>query len=157
MANHNYDLLVTERINASQDNLVGENENYQLYIDYVSLNGFEFLQFNVISQLKVKTLKGCKVSFISSNQTITLESDSLEIESENSKTLQLSIFTFDIDLEEDLITFINEETIDSIEVQLENINFDVPLNHFQNLRKVISIQEIDETIDDLDNVDFEEI
>ncbi len=157
MANHDYDLLVTERIKASQDNLVGENENYKLYIDYVSLNGFEFLQFNVMSQLKVKTLKGCKVSFISRNQTILLESDSLEIESEYSNALQLSIFTFDIDLEEELITFINEETIDSVEVQLENINFNIPLSHFENLRQVIVIQEIDETEDDLDNVDFEEI
>jgi hypothetical protein len=157
MANQNYDLLVTERINASQDNLVGENENYKLFIDYVSINGFEFLQFNVISQLKVKTLKGCKVSFINTNKTISIDSDSEEIESEYSNTLQQSIFTFDVDLEEELVDFINDETIDSIEIQLEQINFEVPLTKFENLRQVIAIQEFDEEVDELDNVDFEEI
>ncbi len=159
MINHDYDSLVTERIKNSQNNLVGENNDYKLYIDFTSLNGFEFLQIHVLSQLKVKTLNGCEISFLNTNKTITLNSDTIEIESEYSNELQNSIFTFDIDLEEELINFINEEIIETIEIRLENKTINIPLTHFENLKKVITIQEIDEDKDedDLENVDFEEI
>jgi hypothetical protein len=71
----------------------------QLFVTYQNLSGYEFLNASILSATDIKTIKGCQLVFESQNNSITIPSDSKEIESDfsNVSNRYLTKISFVID------------------------------------------------------------
>ena len=132
MANQDYDKLVTLRINNYQGQIIANNGTDQLGAAYIDLNGFAFLQFTILSSTKVKTMKGCAVTLKSNAGALEISSDTEEIESDFSHELNTGVLDFDIDLEDEVLGFINEHEVSAIQFNFEKTAFD-----FKNVNHVL--------------------
>ncbi|WP_296384151.1 hypothetical protein [Winogradskyella sp.] len=62
---------------------IAESDFGQLYTTYQNLSGYDFLNVSLLSGTNIKTYKGCYLIFeLPNNTTITLPSDTKEIESD---------------------------------------------------------------------------
>ena len=60
---------------------IAESEFGQLFVSYQHLSGYDFLNVSVLSGTNIKTTKGCNLVFKSQGHTISISSDTREIES----------------------------------------------------------------------------
>lgn len=137
MVNKDYDRLVTLRINNYQGQIIANNGNDQLGALFVDLNGFAFLQFTVLSSTNVKTMNGCSVKFTGTSSELEIPSDTEEIESDFSHELSVGILDFDIDLEDDVLGFISEHEVNSIQFTFEKTKFEFKEVNHSLLQKII--------------------
>jgi hypothetical protein len=147
MANKDYDKLVTLRISNYQGSIIASSGNEQLGVAYIDLNGFAFLQFTILSATSVKTMKGCTVKLISRLNEKEVVSDTEEIEADFSRELNTGIFDFDIDLEDEILGFIIDNEIDTIQISFEKNSFEFKNIDHSLLLKVIT-KEFQETMQD---------
>lgn len=63
---------------------IAESVDGQFWADFQELAGFEFLEVTILSRVNIKTFKGGKLIFNDETATLTLDSDSTEIESDYS-------------------------------------------------------------------------
>ncbi|MCB0424578.1 MAG: hypothetical protein KDD13_08065 [Mangrovimonas sp.] len=68
------------------ENISGEKiaeSNYgQLFVEFQELNGYMFMNIVILSHTNIKTFKGGTLVFTSENNTLTLKSDTEEIETD---------------------------------------------------------------------------
>ncbi len=138
MANKDYDRLVTQRIGNYQGQIIANNENDQLGAAFIDLNGFAFLQFTILTKISVKTMKGCTVKLISSSNELEIPSDTEEIESDFSHQLNIGILDFDIDLEDEVLGFINENEISSLHFTFEKNIFEFKNVNHSLLQQIVA-------------------
>jgi len=113
------DNLMTEKIQRMHGTEIAGNDTAGLLIQFAELNGFKFLEFQVIAPLKVKTFKGCVVTIKGAKGSLEIESDTMEIDTDYSKSLGLGITEFDIDLEDELIDMIKNDILQSITIKVD--------------------------------------
>ena len=138
MANKDYDKIVTGRIRTYAGKIISKNETDQLGVNLIDLNGFAFLQFTILSKSSVKTIKGGVVKFASNEQVIEVPTDTEEIESDFSHEMNIGIFDFDIDLEDDILDFIKQNVITSLKFSFEKIDFEFSAINHLVLNKVLN-------------------
>jgi hypothetical protein len=148
MANQDYDRLVTLRISNYQGQIIANNGKDQLGADFIDLNGFAFLQFTVLTATKVKTMKGCSVKINSNGPSLEIPSDTEEIESDFSHELNIGILDFDIDLEDDVLGFVNEHEVSSIHLAFDKTGFEFNEINHDLLQKIMEGQFQEELIID---------
>jgi hypothetical protein len=96
------DALFTKKINAFTGKCFAQNEDSEIYGELSEINGFKFLNFKILGPFYTHVYNGCKVIFENANETVEVESDTLEIHTDYSKQLKMGITSFDIDLESSL-------------------------------------------------------
>ena len=110
------DKLTAEKINKFVGLPLASNDDSKIFAYYFEVNGFKFIKIKIIGPLKVETFEGCKVIFEGINESIEIESDSTEINTDYSFSLKKGITEFDADLEENLIEMIIHERLKSISI-----------------------------------------
>jgi len=106
LANQEADKIATEKIRSFSGTLIATSENGKVYAKSYELNGFNFMQFSIIAPFYIETSKGCTVTFYSDQEMLDIESDTLEILSDVSNTLNLALTEFEIEIEQELTSFI---------------------------------------------------
>jgi hypothetical protein len=117
--NAQVDKMMTEKIQNFEGEPVATSDTSGLYAALIDLNGFQFLNIKLVAPLNINTYNGCNVKFTSKSTDLEIESDTTEISTDFSSKLGIGITEFDLDLEEELISMIENDTITSISVQHE--------------------------------------
>ena len=101
-ANKLVDRTATEQVEAFKAPVLGKGEAGTLHAGRSDANGYRFLQIVLFGSPKVKVVKGCSLEFETSQGTITCSSDTKDIESIYSETLEKGLTAFEIYLDDDL-------------------------------------------------------
>ena len=137
MVNKDYDRMVTDRIKSYHGQIISRNETDQLGASLIDLNGFAFLQFTILTKSTVKTIKGGTVKMTSNNQTLEIPTDTEEIESDFSHEMNIGILDFDIDLEDEVVDFFNQNEVTSLKFAFEKIDFEFSTVNDAILKKIL--------------------
>ncbi|MFT6501466.1 MAG: hypothetical protein ACJASQ_001578 [Crocinitomicaceae bacterium] len=78
--------------------------------------GFKFLTLKVYGPHNINTFKGCVVTFNDKSSQLELRSDSKEIKTYYSHSLELGITEFELFLDEEILAFLRR-SIESISIQ----------------------------------------
>ena len=96
------DKLATEKVQVFNEPSFGVGYVGTLHGKRTDANGYKFLQITLFGTPNIKVVKGCSLTFESSNGTISCHSDTKGIESIYSTTLGKGITSFEIYLDESL-------------------------------------------------------
>lgn len=96
---------------------IAESDNGQLWITYENLGGFDFMNLIVVSRFNIKTKNRCKMQFIGGPESLTLVSDTEEIESDNSNPAKIWITQISFDIDKDQRKFIKSRAAKEINLK----------------------------------------
>lgn len=128
LANQEADKIATEKIRGFSGVIIPTSKTGRVYAEFNELNGFNFLKFSIIGPFNIETTSGCAVTFFSDQGKVDIESDTEEILSDVSNTLDLALTEFEIGVEQELISFVLESKITEIEFVFSSakVRFAVP-------------------------------
>ena len=108
------DTFTENKINNIKSEKVGESREGQLFISFQELNGYHFMNAVLLSHKNIKTLRGATLIFYSDVQTLEIQSDTQEIESDfsNVSNRWMTQIVFNVDKNE--INRINQKTYTKI-------------------------------------------
>jgi hypothetical protein len=101
-ANKLVDKTATEQVEGFKAPILGKGEAGTLHAGRSDANGYRFLQVVLFGSPKVKVVKGCSLEFETSKGTISCKSDTKDIESIYSETLEKGLTAFEIYLDDEL-------------------------------------------------------
>lgn len=148
LINRQHDQIMTKEIQNMSGKIAARSDLSELRIAKNELNEFRFLEFKVLSKLNIKTYDGGVAVFKSDKRELSLESDTMEITTEFSRSLNLGITTFEVDLEDGLQSMIETETLQSIEFRFgkKRVGFDkIDQEHF--LEVLLKEEDLEESED----------
>lgn len=122
------DAIFTKKVNAFTGKCFAQNEDSEIYGELSEINGFKFLNFKILGPLNIHVYNGCKVMFESGSETVEIESDTLEIQTEYSKQLKIGITSFDIDLESSLEEQLRNKSIVKFDIIIDKKTLSFALN-----------------------------
>jgi len=101
-ANKLVDKTATAQVESFKAPILGKGEAGTLHAGRSDANGYRFLQIVLFGTPKVKCVKGCTLEFETSKGTISCSSDTKDIESIYSETLEKGLTPFEIYLDDEL-------------------------------------------------------
>lgn len=118
--NKDYEKIIIAKINKMVDDrtaiAVEPETHFKVYLKATTLNGFNYLEFTLISPVEIKTMGGCTLTFAAENDSYELKSESDIIESDYSNNSKIGITLVDADLDDDFAAFIAANTVNQIKV-----------------------------------------
>ena len=93
---------------------IAESVDGQLWVDFQELAGFEFLETTILSTTNIKTYDGGKLILTAENNSLTLDSDITEIESDYSNVSNRWMTKVSYVVSKDDIKYIEEKKADEI-------------------------------------------
>ncbi len=98
---------------------IAESKHGQFWVSFQELNGFLFMNSTILSHLNLKTLRGTKITILTKEYEIEIDSDEEEIESDfsNVSNTWITKVSFVIDSKERKI--IENRNFEEIEYQLK--------------------------------------
>lgn len=119
--NKDFDKIVIARINkmAEERTAVATNPDthFCIYLQATNLNGFNYLEFTLISPVEIKTMGGCTLTFKTDDSEYVLKSEGEVIESDYSHNSKIGVTLVDTDLEDDFDAFIKTNVVKEIKVE----------------------------------------
>jgi len=93
-----------------------ENNTNDVYLDFEELGGFPFIKTIIIGDISTKIKRtGCTLTFIFKNESITLNSDNTDIESDQIKNTAAYYTEIDFELNEEEVEKIKNEKVSEIQ------------------------------------------
>ncbi len=135
------DRLMTEKIRKFSGKPFASFENERAFAKYNALAGFKFLEITILANYEVKTFRGGQVTFSNKEKRLTVETDSMEIETDYSNTLSLGMTRLEIDITEELVDFINKTPVSDLEITIDNIPLLMKISDLNLLREVINTED----------------
>jgi hypothetical protein len=133
------------------DEVVFWNEQASVYMRPTQLNGYHYLSAVVVGNFNINTTEGLKINFLTADLSFSVNSESSLLKSEYSENLQSGLTTFDLDLDQTIIDFIQSNEITSIRFETKNgqfrkENFSCDFNEInnENLKKAVNFSKDEE-------------
>ena len=103
---------------------IAESSEGQLWVEFQELAGFDLLE-TILSRVNIKTYKGAKLTLISENEDLILDSDITEIESDYSNVSNRWMTKVSYVVSKENIKFIEEKKANQIrfDYKRKSINF----------------------------------
>ena len=101
MAKHNLQELITEQLKDFDSPHFAEGSDGTLHGGTYSVNGYRFFHMQLVGKLQIKTAKGCTLFCSGKNGDWSRGSESRDIETKYSKSLQKGITEFDFALDKE--------------------------------------------------------
>ena len=116
------DTHTEEKIKNISGNKIAESKQGQFWVSFQELNGFLFLNATIITAIDLKTTNGTKITLLTNEYEIEIQSDEKEIESNfsNVSNTYLTEVSFIIESKEKDI--IENKNFEEIEYQLKKGN-----------------------------------
>ena len=112
---------IIEKIDYKEGTKYAENETNVVYVDFEELGGFPYLKTVIIGETSVKIKRtGCTIAFQFNNETIKLNSDNTDIESNRIKNTNVFFTEIDFELNEEDATKIKEQKVTGLEYDFQN-------------------------------------
>ena len=112
---------IIEKIDYKEGTKYAENETNVVYADFEELGGFPYLKTVIIGETSVKIKRtGCTIAFQFNNETIKLNSDNTDIESNRIKNTNVFFTEIDFELNEEDATKIKEQKVTGLEYDFQN-------------------------------------
>ncbi|MGH1383825.1 hypothetical protein [Kordia sp.] len=98
---------------------IAESKQGQIWVSFQELNGFLFMNSTILSHLNLKTIRGTKITILTNDYEIEIDSDEKEIESDfsNVSNTWITKVSFVLDAKEKEI--IENRNFEEIEYQLK--------------------------------------
>ena len=98
-----------------------EDETNNVYLDFEELGGFPFIKTIIIGDVSTKIKRnGCTLTFIFENESLTLNSDNTDIESNKIKNTASYYTEIDFELNKDEADKIKKEKVKKIEYSFKS-------------------------------------
>lgn len=127
------------------------NEQASVYMRPTQLNDYHYLSAVVVGNFNINTIEGLKITIFTADSSFSVNSESSQLKSEYSENLQSGLTTFDLDLDQTIIDFIQANEITSIRFETKNgqfrkENFSVDFNEInnENLKKAVNFSKDEE-------------
>lgn len=127
------------------------NEQASVYMRPTQLNDYHYLSAVVVGNFNINTTEGLKITIFTADSSFSVNSESSQLKSEYSENLQSGLTTFDLDLDQTIIDFIQSNEITSIRFETKNgqfrkENFLVDFNEInnENLKKAVNFSKDEE-------------
>ena len=82
MERNHVDSFTEDLIMNIKGDKMAESEDGQVFGSFQNLSGYDFLNISILSYTNIKTFKGCNLVFETKDKSITIPSDTKEIESD---------------------------------------------------------------------------
>ena len=130
--NHEWEGLMKEKLAELEGNQIAvSGDGNQLFLAFSQMDEFCFLEFTIVGPYQTKTFKGANSTFVSANsRTCVCASDTQEIDTDFSVKQRIGITQIDVDLTDELMSFIQNNKL--IEI------------HFEIEKQIIQFNEVDE-------------
>lgn len=98
-----------------------ENDSNDVYLDFEELGGFPFIKTIIIGDLSTKIKRtGCTLTFIFENDSLTLNSDNTDIESNRIKNTPVYYTEIDFELNDNEAERIKNKSVTEIQYTFKN-------------------------------------
>lgn len=138
LANLDLDKMMKAKIESFQDKSIAANDRFELFCETREINGFHFLNIKLLGPFDIHTYDGCNLTFVSNMGSYELESDTMEIDTDFSASLNIGITEFDIDLEDELLKLIRNEVLESIRIQFKKESFSLTVHDQERLSQSLT-------------------
>ena len=130
---------IEDKINKSEGTLVAETEKTRLLVDKLEVGEYMFLSFVIIADLEVSTYDGCRANFVFNNNSVQLESDTMEIKSDYSNAYKLGRTQIDFDLTSDFLTQLLEFELTEITFEFSRRqSISIPITNLEQFKDILS-------------------
>jgi|GEM_PF-4586593 len=121
-----YAKILEEKIDSIERPSVAQTDDHRLFMSCYELGGYHYLHFDLVGPTKVRTASGGRVTLIAAAAQIDVETDSEEIETDFNKEVGIGATGFDIDKDEIVTKFIDNNTLSAIEIRIQSkaVRFD---------------------------------
>jgi hypothetical protein len=110
-----------EKIKFDGGTKYAENETNDIYLDFEELGGFPFIKTIIIGYFSTKIKRtGCTLTFYFENDSLTLNSDNTDIESNNIKNTKAYFTEIDFEIDTHEAEKIKTEKVLKIEYTFKN-------------------------------------
>ena len=116
------DTHTEEKIKNISGNKIAESKQGQFWVSFQELNGFLFLNATIITAIDLKTTNGTKITLLTNEYEIEIESDEKEIESNFSNVSNRYITEVSFIIESKEKDIIENKNFEEIEYQLKKGN-----------------------------------
>lgn len=127
------------------------NEQASVYMRPTQLNDYHYLSAVVVGNFNINTIEGLKITIFTADSSFSVNSESSQLKSEYSENLQSGLTTFDLDLDQTIIDFIQANEITSIRFETKNgqfrkENYSCDFNEInnENLKKAVNFSKDEE-------------
>lgn len=128
---------ITKWIDELEGSPIGESDHSKIYASYNELNEYKFLKFKLLSSLNVSTFDGCEIKFVTDKRELKIHTGKTEIMTLFSRTRGQGITEFEIDLEEDLKSMIDNETLKMAYITFKKKSTELPISNQEYLKSII--------------------
>lgn len=108
MAQRDLNEIITEKLKDYKTPAFAEGPSGTLHGGVYSVDGFRFFHVQLLGNVQVKTGKGCTLHFSGKKGDSTRKSESRDIETQYSKTLQKGMTEFDFTLDKEDIKMLQD-------------------------------------------------
>ncbi|MFT5823757.1 MAG: hypothetical protein ACI8ZM_005020 [Crocinitomix sp.] len=123
-ASSDYDEILTDKIERiSRADAIIWNEHSEIYAKFIELNGYKFLSVTITGFLNIKTTEGCQLTFYTNTGEFSCKSESSTVEGDYSEISGIGLTKFDIELDADIIDFIETQPINRATLSTKNGDF----------------------------------
>jgi len=116
------DTHTEEKIKNISGNKIAESKQGQFWVSFQELNGFLFMNATIITAIDLKTSNGTKITLLTNEYEIEMESDEKEIESDFSNVSNTFITEVSFIIESKEKEIIENKNFEEIEYQLKKGN-----------------------------------
>jgi len=117
-AKRNLDKLVTPKIQAFDEPSFATGEFGTLHGGTYTVDGYSFLNIKFFGSPRIKTVKGCTLTFSGKSSEYTVQSETKEIDSYYSESMQKGITEFEL--------FLDDETRKELRQGVQSVSITFP-------------------------------
>jgi hypothetical protein len=149
-----YDSMLKSQIDIMEEvssDVVFWNAQAKVFMRPTQLNSYHYLAIVVVGNFNINTVEGLKITFFAEEENYAINSESSQIKSEYSENLGSGLTTFDLDLDQNFIDFIQSKHISSVRFETKNgqfrkENFSVDFNEInqENMKKAVNFSKDEE-------------
>jgi hypothetical protein len=120
------DTFTENRIRRVSGEQIASSENGGIWGVFQELSGYTFLNISIINPIEIKTLKGCELTIIGTENELRLKSDTREIESDFSNVSNRWLTNICFDVSSINTEIIQKDKVEHITIKWENksLNFE---------------------------------
>lgn len=139
--NRDLDITMSENIDQLDGDPFALSDDAQLFAEIFVMDEFKFLRFKILGPLKIESLEGCQLLFVSDEAELEMESDSIEIKTDYSRKMKIGITELDLDLDEDLADMIENKNINSLQIAIKKSKLNFRITNQKLLQTIINIED----------------
>ena len=138
LADKEAEKVATQKIQAFSSIQIGEGISGKLYAEVNELVGFRFIKFYTLGSMAVNRMNGGNVILRGNSFTLHHQAENIEILSDVSESLKLSLTEIEIEVTTELVDAVNNNLVNEITFKFGSKEYAFSLSGFNTLKEIVN-------------------